>query len=1160
MYKKYRPYFHNYGLIKCLIMTKFTILLILLMSSQVNANVFGQRINLEAENLTLKEIVTKISKQSGYHILYLEKDLKPTERVSLKLENVSLKEALDKVLLERGLHYTMRGNRIIVDQVKRPELKIKPEGQEQQQRKIKGTVLDPDKNKLVGVTVKSSNGSATSTNKDGMFELPASEGDVLQFDMVGFESQVLTVGKDNNYTVMLIVKVGGLDEVVVVAYGTQKKSEVVGSVTSVKPADLKIPSSNLTQAFAGKIAGMIAYQSSGEPGADNADFFIRGVSTFGYRNGPLILIDNIEASTTDLARLQVDDISSFSIMKDATATALYGAKGANGVILIKTKEGKIGKVVVSARIDNKLSQSTRNVKLADPVTYMELANEANITRNPLNGYRYDKAKIEQTRLGGDPMIFPATDWQKMLLKKNSFNQSGNMSLSGGGGVARYYVSGAMSVDNGILNVDKKSNFNSNPKLRTYSIRSNVNIDLGKTTELQTRISGSFDDYTGPINGGNQIFANIMQTNPVLFPAYYEPTAKTAYIKHIMFGNYGNGSYNNPYAALQRGYRQSGTSVINAQVQLNQNLSFFLEGLTTRALMSIQRSSSSSITRSYSPFYYTLSNYDYINKSYDLYPINAEAITGIVAPVGTEFLTGANASRNVASEFYSEVAVDYRRVFAERHSLSGTLVGIAKNSLNAGESNDLILSLPYRNLGLSGRATYVYDSRYAVEFNFGYNGSERFHASKRWGFFPSGGIAYTASNEKFWDGSLKEIISKFKLKATYGLVGNDAIGSIQDRFFYLSSINMNSADRRAIFGTPSDYVVNGIEINRYANNDITWEIAKKSNLGLEMTLLKNLNIQVDVYEDKRKNILMTRASIPTTMGLDPDAIPRANVGKASSRGVDFSMDMNFQPTTNWWVKGMANFTYAKSQYEQYEEPRYISLIEGKLTELDNLTHVGKSLSQQWGFIAERLFVDERDVANSPLQSFGPYGAGDIKYRDVNKDGTITDLDKVPIGFPTVPEIVYGFGFSTGYKNVDFSIFFQGLARRSFWIDAAATSPFVGDQRLLLQAYADDHWSEENKDLYALWPRLSPTVVANNVEKSTWFMRNGALLRIKQAEVGYTLPRKMMNKLGLANARFYLSCNNIFTFSRFKEWDIEMGGNGLAYPIQRISNLGVNVSFK
>ncbi|ANE51415.1 SusC/RagA family TonB-linked outer membrane protein [Flavisolibacter tropicus] len=1028
---------------------------------------------------------------------------------------------------------------------------------------ITGVVKDEGGQPLAGVSVSIKNSKiGTTTNAAGSYsiKLPNTANVILVFTSVGLEAQEVKVGTQKAVDVTLKKAVTQQDEVVVVAYSTQKKSEVVGSMTTVKPSELRIPANNLTQAFAGKVAGVIAFQSSGEPGADNADFFIRGVSTFGYRNGPLILIDNVEASTTDLARLQVDDVASFSIMKDATATALYGAKGANGVILIKTKEGKNGKVNVTARIENKISQSTKNVELADPVTYMELANEANLTRNPLNGYRYSKSKIENTRAGADPFVFPATDWQKMLLKDYSLNQRGNISLSGGGGVARYYVSGSMSLDNGILKVDNKSNFNSNPKLASYSIRSNVNIDLGKTTELQTRISGNFDDYTGPIKGGNKVFADIMQTNPVLFPAYYENTEKTSYVKHIMFGNYGNGSYNNPYAELQKGYRQSASSVINAQVQLLQNLNFITKGLSARGLLSIQRTSSAAIVRAYNPFFYSLSNYDYVTKSYDLNPINAEAVTGVVAPIGTEFLTGSESTKDVASEFYSEVAVDYKRVLKDRHSLSGTLVGIAKNSLNPGTSNDLILSLPYRNLGVSGRATYVYDARYAAEFNFGYNGSERFHASKRWGFFPSAGLGYTVSNEKFWDGRLKDLVTKLKLKATYGLVGNDAIGSIQDRFFYLSSINMNSATKRANFGYPSDYIVNGIDINRYANKDITWEVAEKSNVGFEMTLLKKLNIQADAYQDRRSNILMTRASIPTTMGLDTSAIPRANVGKASSQGIDLAMDMDFNLTKKWWVKGMANFTYATSKYERYEEPVYISELDGKTIQLDNLTHVGKSLSQQWGFIAERLFVDDKDAANSPLQSFGPYGGGDIKYRDINKDGKITDLDKVPLGHPTVPEIVYGFGFSTGYKGFDFSIFFQGLARRSFWIDASATSPFVNDQRLLLQAYADDHWSEENRNIYALWPRLSPTVNANNVQRSTWFMRDGSLLRIKQAEVGYTLPKRAMDKLGLSNARFYLNCNNLYTFSNFKLWDIEMGGNGLAYPIQRVTNLGVTISFK
>jgi TonB-dependent SusC/RagA subfamily outer membrane receptor len=334
----------------------------------------------------------------------------------------------------------------------------------------------------------------------------------------------------------------------VVAFGKQKKTEVVGSITTVKPAELKVPASNLTNALAGKIAGIISYQRSGEPGADNADFFVRGVTTFGYRVSPLILIDNIESTTTDLARLHVDDIASFSIMKDATSTALYGAKGANGVILVTTKEGKEGKANVSFRAETSFSQSTKDVELADPITYMELANEASYTRNPLGGYIYEQTKIDKTKAGTDPIAYPATDWQDMLLKDFTINERYNLNVSGGGRVARYYVSSGLTVDNGIMKVDDLTNFNSNAKLKNYSLRSNININLTKTSELIVRLSGNFDDYRGPLTGGTDIYKQIVTPNPVLFPAYYKPTEDTRYIKHIMFGNYGDGEYNNPYCS------------------------------------------------------------------------------------------------------------------------------------------------------------------------------------------------------------------------------------------------------------------------------------------------------------------------------------------------------------------------------------------------------------------------------------------------------------------------------------------------------------------------------------------------------------------------------------------------------------------------------------
>ncbi|HEY9261667.1 TonB-dependent receptor [Chitinophaga sp.] len=1129
-----------------LLIMKLTSLLLVAVCLQVSATGFSQGITLSEKNAPLSKVLKAINRQAGFKFFYEVELLDKADKIDIDVHNASLEEALAICFKNSALSFTISRNTIIITPL--TAKKVTVADNDPVPVEIKGLILDENGHPLQGATVKlkgTAIGTATDANGIFILKIPNTTGKLV-ISYVGYDPVEIAASTPGPLRIALHPAASTVDEVVVVAHGKQKKKEMVGAVTTIKPAELKIPVSNLTNALAGKLAGIIAYQRSGEPGFDNADFFIRGVTTFGYRQSPLILIDNIETSTTDLARLQVDDIASFSIMKDATATALYGSKGANGVILITTKEGKEGKAIISFRAENSLSQSTRNVELADPITYMELANEAVLTRNPLGGLLYSKDKIENTKKGTDPTIFPQTDWQDMLLRKSTMNQRYNLSVNGGGKVARYYVSGALNVDNGIMKVDPTSNFNSNSKLKSYSIRSNININLTPTTEMIARLSGSFDDYNGPVKGGTDIYDQIMQSNSVLFPGYYDPTEETKYVKHIMFGNASDGRYNNPYADLQKGYKQFNRSTINAQIALNQKLSYITEGLSARGLLNIQRNAYFDLTRQYNPFFYVAYNYDYVAKSYSLKALNQEDGQS-AAPTGTEYLNYAEGSKQLSSDFYGELALDYRREFDKKHSVSGTLVGIAKNSLT-GNAGDLQGSLPFRNLGLSGRASYMYDSRYAAEFNFGYNGSERFYKTQRFGFFPSAGIAYTISNEKYWD-KLKDIVTKLKFRATYGFVGNDAIGSPADRFFYLSNVNMNSGPRGMRFGTLKDYSLSGIDISRYANNEITWEKARKTNIGLETTFFDRLNFDVDIYNEKRTNILMTRASIPTTMGLSADL--RANVGKASSKGIDVAMDYSHQITKKWWAKGMANFTYATSAFQVYEEPQYPE---------QNKLHTGHSLSQQWGYIAERLFVDDLDAKNSPTQNFGQYGGGDIKYRDVNGDGKITELDQCPIGFPTTPEIVYGFGVSTGYAHFDFSVFFQGLARESFWIDAKATSPFVDEQRQLLKVWADNHWSEDNRNIYALWPRLSTEVNENNTQPSTWFMRNGALLRIKSVEIGYTLSTNLMNRLRLANARFYVNGVNLLTFSKFNLWDVEMGGNGLGYPIQRVINVGATLSFK
>ncbi len=1014
---------------------------------------------------------------------------------------------------------------------------------------VKGTVIDDIGEPIPGasITIDGSTGGVI-TNLNGEYSIEVKPTDLLIVSFVGMETQKVKVDNRRNIKITMREKVDELEEVTVVAFAKQKKESVLASIETVKPAELKVPSSNLTTALAGRMSGLISYQRSGEPGEDNASFFVRGVTSFSYARGPLILIDGVEMTSNDLARLQTDDIASFSIMKDAAATALYGARGANGVIMVTTKEGREGKATITFRYENTISQPTKTVDLADPITYMRLNNEAVLTRKPLSTIPYSLEKIENTERGVNPLIYPATDWYNALFKQFAVNQRANFNVSGGGKIARYYIAATYNQDNGILRVDKQNNFNNNIDLRKYLLRANVNINVTPTTEAIVRLHGTFDDYTGPINGGSDLYQKVMRTDPVLFPAYYPSTPQTAHINHIMFGNYDDGSYINPYADMVKGYKNYSQSVMLAQFELRQKLDFITPGLAMRGLFNTNRYSFFDVSRYYRPFYYVPTGYDKYEDTFILHNINPTN--------GTEYLNYSEGQKKITSATYGEFAINYDRTFNDKHGVSGLLVAIMRD-YQAANAGSLELSLPSRNLGVSGRFTYSYDSRYFTELNFGYNGSERFAKNERWGFFPSFGAGWIVTNEPFFPKDFTRYINNLKLKGTFGWVGNDAIGSEQDRFFYLSKVNMNDASRVYIFGEEFGNSSAGVSISRYANDLITWEVSKKLNLGAEIGFFSKLNLMVDVYTEHRKNILMSRANIPTTMGLQ--ATQSSNIGEASARGLDISLDYNHSFNKDFWLTARVNFTYATSKYEVYED------VDNTLTPW--LDKVGQPISQTWGYVAERLFIDEYDVANSPKQTFSEYMGGDIKYKDINGDGMITTLDRVPIGYPTEPEIVYGFGFSLGYKGLDVSCFFQGLARESFWIDPVATWPFVDvdgnsaitSKNQLLKVYADNHWNEQNKDLYALWPRLSPIVLENNTQKSTWFMRDGSFMRLKSLELGYSMPKKWISDYKLNLFRVYASGTNLLTFSKFKLWDPEMAGNGLGYPIQRVFNLGVQITF-
>lgn len=1022
-----------------------------------------------------------------------------------------------------------------------------------QEKSVFGIVKSADDGTaLPGATVSVAHKThQTLTDKNGEFKINAAKGDTIVFSYVGRKPHTEVVSDKAVLEIVLYNAANPMDEVTVVAFGKQKKSSVVGAVTTVNTKDLRIPSSNLTSAFAGRIPGVVSYQVSGEPGADNAQFFVRGVTTFGYQASPLILIDGFESTTDNLARLQPDDIESFSIMKDALATVLYGARGANGIIIVNTKSGKEGPIALNARFDVNVSTPTRTISMLDGVQYMRLYNEARISRNPQLGAFYSEQKIQSTESGENPMIFPNIDWYSALFKRSTRNAKANLNISGGGQVATYYVSVGADNESGLLNVDKRNNFNNNIKISRYSIRSNVIFKLTPTTKLDTRIQGRFDGFNGPFVSASDIFRTVMNSNPVDFPAVYEPDSANTFTEHTLFGSsFVLGSLkSNPYAEMVRGYEDRNETNITAQATLMQDLDFITKGLKFQGKVSATTWSKYASRRTYLPYYYDLESYNQVTKEYKLFPLNSTS--------GRPYLGNVDPVRDADGHYYFEARLNWDKII-DKHSISVMTVGTMEEKLlTSGNSTSIYETLPERNMGNSGRLNYTYNNRYYLEFAYAYNGSEKFTGEKQFGFFPSVGGGWTVSKEKFWE-PVKDVISTLKLRASWGLVGNDAIAKRADRFFYLSDIALTGGTNSTIsgyrWGSSFMNSYSGYDIRRYANPNITWEQSEKVNFGLEMNFFHEaLKTTLDIYTDDRSNIYMQRQNFPASAGLE--ATVSGNVGEVKSRGFESSIDYQKAFNRDFWVSVRANMTYATNRLVKIDEKNYPD---------EYLKRMGSNINQQWGLVAERLFVDEKEIDNSPKQDFGAYMAGDIKYKDINGDGIINDNDRVALGYPTVPEVQYGFGASIAYKSFDFAFFFNGSARTSFFIDATAASnddnagiaPFA-NRRNALSIIAEDYWSEINPDVHAFWPRLSTDPINNNTRGSSWWLRDGSFMRLKSVELGYSL--KVLNRFGFKQgSRIYVSAENVLTFSGFDLWDPEMGRKGLGYPPNKRFNIGVQLS--
>ena len=1015
---------------------------------------------------------------------------------------------------------------------------------------VTGTILDENNQPLVGAAIMVKGETRGQiVGEDGAFELVVKPSNELTASFLGYEDQTVKVGDQRNIVIVMQPVQNELQDAVVTAFGQQKKASVVSSIETISSEELRLPSSNLTAALAGRAAGLVSMQKSGEPGRDNATFFIRGVTTFGYTTNPLIILDGFEVSTDVLARVDPDNIANFSILKDATAAALYGSKGANGVIEVTTKKGAEGRVKLMFRHESRFSMPTQLPDFVDGVEYMNLYNEAEINDNPhLRSNRYSPQKIYNTMHNVNPYAYPNVNWYDAMFNDFAYNQYYTLNISGGDRMVKYYAAVSYTNEQGLLKNLSTNKFKNNITLNRYNVLSNIDFNLTKSTKLSLNITAYYESSNGPgvnpitssYGAGFEIFRNAVNGNPVDFPIMYQPDEYTQYLNHPLFGNADGFLQSNPYAEMVSGYSESFDFDVTSQFTLEQDFSQWVKGLSFKAKFSINNSGEYAAIRSIRPYYYAMTDFNEMTNTYTLKEVQT----------GDDVLSEPTVDRTANSHNYLEAGIYYANTF-NKHDVTGVVIYTQEQKRYTGSvtsSTTLETTLPSRNQAIRSRVTYAYDKKYLVEGSLTYQGSEKFYGRNKWGLFPSVAVGYTISNEKFWE-KLRKVANRVKLKASYGLVGNDNITSNSERFFFLSRINRVGWGYN--WGENFNNGYNMYDIERYPNPDITWELAYKQNYGVEIGLFNDaISIQLDRFHERRTNIYMQRAGLPASMGLT--ASVSGNTGEAESYGWDGSMDINYSFSRNFWISGRFNFTYSKNRILKIDEPEYKDKY---------LSQVGMDMDQVHGYIAERLFIDQADIDNSPTQMIGSgtIRPGDIKYKDINQDGVVDSNDRVPIGLSRTPGINYGFGISLGYKNFDFSCFFQGVDNVSFFMNISDFAPFI-NHRNVLQFIADDHWSPSNPVAQTEFPRLTTTNNANNYEQySTWWMRDGAFLRMKTMEIGYSLPSKALDALRMDSFRIYISGQNLFSFDRFDHWDPEMGSTGLGYPLQRVFSLGLNLNF-
>lgn len=999
--------------------------------------------------------------------------------------------------------------------------------QEDKEHTVSGKVFNENQEVLENVTiyVKDRVGMGTNTNKEGYFTIKALYGDRIIFSLLGYEQKEYLVTKDvNNLEIILSEKTDNIDEVVVVGLGSQRKISAVGAITTVDVSQLQTPAPSIANLLGGRAAGVISLQTSGEPGKSIADFWVRGIGTFGANSGALVLIDGLEG---DLNSIDPADVESFSILKDASATAVYGVRGANGVVLITTKKGQAGKLQITGRTNLMLLYLNRVPQFLRAYEYALLANEARQVRNDIP--LYSDVELDIIRNNLDPDMYPDVSWQDEVLNRYSWRHSYYASGRGGGELARYFLSLGGTSETAAYKVDKNSVYSSNVGNRTYNYRVNLDINLTKTTNIFLGADGYLSDLRQPgMANTDYIWSAQSKINPLALPTQYSNGLMPAM---------GEGDMSSPYVLINR----TGTALNQAfkgktTLAINQNLSSILNGLKFRVQGAYDiQSFFNERRRVQPPLYQALGR-----------NVNGELIMKEMVQEQSATYTK---STSQFRKYHLEAVTNYEQVFNHDHRVSGLLYYYISDQKNSNDATSNLSAIPIRYQGVSSRLTYGYRDTYMLDVNFGYTGSENFQPGRQYGFFPSIAVGWVPTQ---YDFLVKKVtwLNFLKFRASYGSVGNDRITS--QRFPYLTRVNVGM---QPIWGGSNAETINETRIGA---DNLQWEKAIKANIGLEAKLFDNkFSFVVDVFRDQRNGIFQQRVQVPDYVGVI--TMPFGNVGRMKSYGADGNLSYTQRIKSDLSLTVRGNFTYSNNKVQNWEQANL---------EYPYLEHNNFPYDVIRGYQALGLFKDEDDIKYSPQQTFGPVMPGDIKYKDVNGDGIINSLDKVPLSHSTFPLLMYGFGGEVNYKNLSIGVLFKGTGRTDFFHvgqggNGVGYVPFYdGPTGNVLTIAADprNRWIPldyalrnsidaslaENPN--ARFPRLQYGMNNNNAQLSSFWQNDARYIRLQELTVSYNLKTNFLRRVGVNSLDIQFIGNNLYVWDKVKLFDPEQARyNGAVYPI-------------